>query len=496
MTSENVTHNNPLNRILPVGAPDRIEKKRGRPKEEYVPIPTIPDDRDIALQVIRVLAKPLAETIENPALWEVDKDNSNIQLIKLSNITDKVIHHDPESRGYFTHNSFFQNISKKHLSSTGMPGRKIREKGMAHFCTKKEAFEFSWILAFRLGIDFGKNYTITDPEETQAKHDNLNSQSGIVYDSNFEVLKELSNESDDIGLYFKQAATVPLLTAEEEVSLAKRIEAGRWARDELPSVAANNDRHVRKRIDKLAIVIEDGEEAREHLISANARLVISIVRKYLGRGVPFLDLIQEGNIGLMRAVKKFDYRRGNKFSTHATWWIRQAVSRAIREQARTIRLPVHLGDKINQVYNARRELKQKHGRDPSFEEIAELLHKPPAKVESLLQLSKFPISLSQTNDTGDGEGDEFEDFIEDTHAKNPEEETGKVLLKEQIREMLNQIPPREQRILELRHGLVDGQLYTLQEIGDRMGVTRERVRQLEAQGLRRLRTSRNKRALS
>jgi RNA polymerase primary sigma factor len=308
--------------------------------------------------------------------------------------------------------------------------------------------------------------------------------------------KFLASEPDTVGLYLNDSQEVPLLTAEEEVTLAKRIEAGRWARETLPNVATNNDRHVQKRIAKLTTVIENGEDALEHLIRANSGLVISVAKRYQGRGVPFSDLIQEGNIGLIRSTKKFDYRKGNKFSTYATWWIRQAVSRAIADQARTIRVPVHLGGQIKRVYKTQLQLQQMLDRDPTIEEIADYLHKNPAKVERLLEISRRPISLSQTHDMGDGDSDEFGEFIEDTNVAMPEEETDKNILKAQLIEILDHLPPRERRVLELRYGLIDGQAMTLGAVGLKMGVTRERVRQIEAKALKRLQYSSIKRQLT
>ncbi len=288
-------------------------------------------------------------------------------------------------------------------------------------------------------------------------------------------------ETDDtIGLYLKEVSRVPLLTAEEEVELAQRIERGRMAREEL----ARGNVSPRRRAE-LRKLIEDGWAAREHLITANSRLVISVAKKYMGRGVPFLDLIQEGNIGLIRATKKFDYRRGHKFSTYATWWIRQAVTRAIADQGRTIRVPVHMGDQINKLLRVQHQLTQKLGREPTLEEIAEALDVPPKKVENMIQVARRPLSLETPTD--DEEDSVLGDFIEDDEAAPPDDTATYNLLREHLNEVLNTLPPREVRILQLRYGLLDGQPYTLEEVGRKMGVTRERVRQIEAQALSRLR---------
>ncbi len=285
---------------------------------------------------------------------------------------------------------------------------------------------------------------------------------------------------DTIGLYLKEVGRVPLLTAEEEVELAQRIERGRLAREEL----ARGNVNPRRR-NELQKLIEDGWAAREHLITANSRLVISVAKKYMGRGVPFLDLIQEGNIGLIRAAKKFDYRRGHKFSTYATWWIRQAVTRAIADQGRTIRVPVHMGDQINKLLRVQHQLTQRLGRDPSVEELAGALDVTPQKVENMIQVARRPLSLETPTD--DEEDSVLGDFIQDEEVAAPDETATYNLLREHLDSVLNGLPPREVRILQLRYGLLDGQAYTLEEVGRKMGVTRERVRQIEAQALSRLR---------
>jgi RNA polymerase primary sigma factor len=282
---------------------------------------------------------------------------------------------------------------------------------------------------------------------------------------------------DTIGLYLKEVGRVPLLTAEQEVSLAKRIERGKLARESL----ARGVNDIRRR-SHLQSGIEDGWAAREHLITANSRLVISVAKKYMGRGVPFLDLIQEGNIGLIRAAKKFDYRRGHKFSTYATWWIRQAVTRAIADQGRTIRVPVHMGDQINKLLRVSHQLTQELGRDPSSDELGEALGVTSKKVENMIQVARRPLSLETPT-------------IEDEESPAPAEAATRNLLREQLEEVLGTLPPREVRILQLRYGLLDGQSYTLEEVGRKMGVTRERVRQIEAQALSRLRHPSHRRKL-
>ncbi|MBM3144545.1 MAG: sigma-70 family RNA polymerase sigma factor [Chloroflexi bacterium] len=287
--------------------------------------------------------------------------------------------------------------------------------------------------------------------------------------------------SDTIGLYIKEVGRVPLLTAVEEVDLAKRIERGRSSSQELAAgKLGKDDRFV------LQQFIRDGWAAREHLITANSRLVISVAKKYMGRGVPFLDLIQEGNIGLIRAAKKFDYHRGYKFSTYATWWIRQAVTRAIADQGRTIRLPVHMGDQINKLLRVRHHLTQELGRDPTIEELAIHLQVSPEKVEYMMRVARRPLSLEMPTD--DEADSVLGDFIPDEDSPPPDDKAIQNLLKEHLSTVLDNLPPREVRVLQLRYGLLDGQLYTLEEVGRKMGVTRERVRQIEAQALSRLRS--------
>jgi RNA polymerase primary sigma factor len=288
------------------------------------------------------------------------------------------------------------------------------------------------------------------------------------------------DSTDSIGLYLKEVSLVPLLTATEEVELAQRIEHGRTAREELARGKVSLPRRI-----ELRKSIEDGWSAREHLIKANSRLVISVAKKYMGRGVAFMDLIQEGNIGLIRSTKKYDYRRGNKFSTYATWWIRQAVTRAVADQGRTIRVPVHMADHINKLFRSQYLLTQRLGREPTVEEMAEALVVPAQKVENIIQIARRPLSLELP--TGDEEDSVLGDFIEDNEIIPPDEAATYALLREHLRDVLNELPAREARILKLRYGLLDGQAYTLEEVGRKVGVTRERVRQIEAQALNRLR---------
>jgi RNA polymerase primary sigma factor len=240
------------------------------------------------------------------------------------------------------------------------------------------------------------------------------------------------------------------------------------------------------RID-LQMVIDDADAAQEHLVKANSRLVISVAKKYIGRGVHFLDLIQEGNIGLIRAARKFEYQRGHKFSTYATWWIRQAVSRAVADQGRTIRVPVHMGDQINRLRRITMRLTQEMGRDPSIMELATAMETTPDKINTLIEVARRPISLETPTD--EDEESEIGDFVEDTSSPAPSELTDQEMLREHLAKALNRLPEREAKILQLRYGLFDGEQHTLEEVGKAIGVTRERVRQLEAQALNRLRRS-------
>jgi len=320
-----------------------------------------------------------------------------------------------------------------------------------------------------------------DLEEEDLNFD-LAQLSDLINDAGYQ---QALDTDDVVGLYLKEAGRVPLLTAEEEVTLAKRMEANVWAKARLAQ--ADEDTLPWSEEQSLRQLVADGDAAQEHLIRANARLVISVAKKYIGRGVPFLDLIQEGNIGLIRATNKFEYQRGHKFSTYATWWIRQAVSRAVADQGRTIRVPVHMGDQLNRMRRVQLQLLQELGRDPKIEELAIGMETTPDKVENLLEISRRPVSLeTPIDDEGDST---FGDFVEDASSPAPAEEVANHLLQEQIQQALDKLPSREAQILRLRYGLADGRVYTLEEVGQTIGVTRGRVRQLEAQALNRLRQS-------
>jgi RNA polymerase primary sigma factor len=293
---------------------------------------------------------------------------------------------------------------------------------------------------------------------------------------------------DTISLYLKEMARVPLLTSDEETVLAKRLEKGRKAAKRLRKVPYNSDEG-----DQLKAEVRDGDKARDHLIKANTRLVVSIAKKYMGQGVPFSDLIQEGNLGLMKAVEKFDYRRGYKFSTYATWWIRQAITRALADQGRTIRVPVHMSDRIRKLHQVSRQLEQTWGRKPTPEELAEEMDLEASKVRWMLRVSRHPVSLERP--VGEEEDSELGNFIEDEDAPTPPDAAYHHLLQEKLEDVLSTLTPREARILRLRFGLQNGRSYTLEEVGKKFGLTRERIRQIEGQALRKLRHPRRSRHL-
>lgn len=303
------------------------------------------------------------------------------------------------------------------------------------------------------------------------------------------TLDPVSSE-DTIGLYLKEMSRVPLLSNTEEIDIARRIERGREAKILLES---NAEHAARKKRAELEEAINDGLEARDHLIKANTRLVVSIAKRYINRGVPFLDLIQEGNLGLMKAVEKFEYKRGFRFSTYATWWIRQTITRSIADQGRTIRVPVHMVDRIRQLYKLTHELEQKLGRVPNSEELGNELGASSAKVEWMQRVSWLPLSLeSPVNDEDDSE---LGMFVEDDITPTPIQSTYTNLLAEKIEQVLTTLPPREARILKLRFGLDNGRTYTLEEVGRKFGLTRERIRQIEGKALSRLRHPRRARQL-
>jgi RNA polymerase primary sigma factor len=302
-----------------------------------------------------------------------------------------------------------------------------------------------------------------------------------AHEERLEPAEQPSGVGDSVRLYLQQIGETDLLTMQGEVDLSKRIELGKFAQLQL------DDGQALSRADRKVLLdlVDDGEKARAHLIQANLRLVVSVAKRYVGRGMSFLDLIQEGNIGLMKATDKFDYKRGFKFSTYATWWIRQAITRSISDQSRTIRLPVHVGETINRVRKTSHRLQQIYEREPTADEIGRAMDMTDEKVRQVLDVSRHPISLEAPVGQ-DGEAF-LGDFIEDSALPQPVELASHQLLKMQIAEALDKLSERERRIIVLRFGLEDGKFRTLEEVGREFGITRERIRQIEAKALRKLR---------
>ncbi len=294
---------------------------------------------------------------------------------------------------------------------------------------------------------------------------------------------------DPVGLYLKEMSRFPLLSVEEELGLAIRIEKARKARKKL-EIGGVEAAAKRRKIEPL---LADGQEARESLIKANTRLVVSIAKRFVGHGIPFLDLIQEGNLGLIKAVEKFDLHRGFRFSTYATWWIKQSITRAIADQGRTIRVPVHMVDRIRQVYKAERNLEQTLGRQPTVEEIANRLNLPVRKVQWTMKVAWQPLSLESP--VGENEDAELGQFIEDDVSLTPMQSAYQSMLRSKLAEVMEELSPRESQVLRWRFGLYDGHEYTLEEVGQKFGLTRERIRQIEGKALRSLRHPKKARIL-
>ena len=298
---------------------------------------------------------------------------------------------------------------------------------------------------------------------------------------------------DPVRMYLKEIGKVPLLSAEEEIELAQKMETGNVAAEKIQILKSRIEEtddeaekeEIRAEIKELQKDEGVGAEAKKRLAEANLRLVVSIAKRYVGRGMLFLDLIQEGNLGLIKAVEKFDYRKGYKFSTYATWWIRQAITRAIADQARTIRIPVHMVETINKLIRVSRQLLQELGREPAPEEIAEVMNMPVDRVREILKISQEPVSLETP--IGEEEDSHLGDFIKDDNVPVPADAAAFTLLKEQLEEVLGTLTEREQKVLTLRFGLEDGRARTLEEVGKEFNVTRERIRQIEAKALRKLR---------
>lgn len=336
------------------------------------------------------------------------------------------------------------------------------------------------VLRISDGDDEDDDIILDDEDEVEVEKIDLSVPEGVSVE-------------DPIRMYLKEIGKVPLLSADEEIELAQKMEAGSVAVEKIPllkeRLAETGDEQekeeIQAEIKALQLDVDRGSDAKKRLAEANLRLVVSIAKRYVGRGMLFLDLIQEGNLGLIKAVEKFDYRKGYKFSTYATWWIRQAITRAIADQARTIRIPVHMVETINKLIRVSRQLLQELGREPTPEEIAEEMKMPVERVREILKISQEPVSLETP--IGEEEDSHLGDFIKDDNVPVPADAAAFTLLKEQLEEVLGTLTEREQKVLTLRFGLEDGRARTLEEVGKEFNVTRERIRQIEAKALRKLR---------
>ncbi|PWB51967.1 MAG: RNA polymerase subunit sigma [Anaerolineales bacterium] len=323
--------------------------------------------------------------------------------------------------------------------------------------------------------------TDAEPDLTKLESSGLDLNPSILETSFLPSLENISAD-DSVGLYLKEMSRVPLLSLEEEVSLAQRIERAKQAKARLTKLSVKGSLRLRQELEG---IIQDGVLAREHLIKANTRLVVSVAKKYIGRGVAFLDLIQEGNLGLMKAVSKFEYQRGFRFSTYATWWIRQTITRSIADQSRTIRIPVHMTDRLRIMYKAAHKLEQSFGRPPTQDELCLEIGVCHDKLRWMIEVARIPVSLESP--VGDEDDTELGMFVEDTITPSPSQTTYDNMLRERVEQVLSTLSPREARILRLRFGLENGHPYTLEEVGHKFGLTRERIRQIEGKALRRLR---------
>lgn len=336
------------------------------------------------------------------------------------------------------------------------------------------------VLRISDGDDEDDDIILDDEDEVEVEKIDLSVPEGVSVE-------------DPVRMYLKEIGKVPLLSADEEIELAQKMEAGSVAVEKIPllkeRLAETGDEQekeeIQAEIKALQLDADRGSDAKKRLAEANLRLVVSIAKRYVGRGMLFLDLIQEGNLGLIKAVEKFDYRKGYKFSTYATWWIRQAITRAIADQARTIRIPVHMVETINKLIRVSRQLLQELGREPTPEEIAEEMKMPVERVREILKISQEPVSLETP--IGEEEDSHLGDFIKDDNVPVPADAAAFTLLKEQLEEVLGTLTEREQKVLTLRFGLEDGRARTLEEVGKEFNVTRERIRQIEAKALRKLR---------
>ena len=336
----------------------------------------------------------------------------------------------------------------------------------------------------RMGIELAsEDLSLVLPEETESVEEEMEELPSEETDP--AMLADTLPTDDPVRMYLKEIGQVELLTQEQEVALARTMEAGREAQTQLDEMEKSGEEIPPELKKELQRQIRKGKRARESLTEANLRLVVSIAKRFANRGMSLLDLIQEGNIGLIRAVEKFDFTRGYKFSTYATWWIRQAISRAIADQARTIRVPVHMVETLNKVLRTSRMLQQELGREPTPEEIGEVLDMTPERVQNALTITQEPVSLDTP--IGEEEDSHLGDFIPDEGALEPSEAAARTLMREEILKLLDTLTPREAEVIRLRFGLKDGNSWTLDQVGKRFHVTRERIRQIEAKALRKLR---------
>jgi len=427
-------------------------------------------------------------------LWATDPHSGNGRLIPRKSLEWLLVPVGSKAPNERASKNSMSTIVKEwdQLHKEGL-GRNVDGWGHHVMLTEEEAVRLLWFIhrhvgtpRMRVRVLITKVDSYKGPVYTQYQEPERREESVFID----EAVRELVKKDDLTGIYFKEVAETDLLIQEEEIELAKRIERGKRAQELLEIKGRNLSSMVRE---KHELLIKDGQAARDHLIKANGRLVISIARKYIGGPVPFLDLIQEGNIGLMTTVEKFDWRRGLKFSTYATWWIRQAITRAVAEKGRTIRLPVYMHDEIGRMVKVVRRFVQEWARRPTPEEIAEIMgHKLP-KVKLMLRAATLPVSLATP--AGEDEEGELGDFIEDENARVPMDSVSENMMRDKIEEVLATLSPREARIIRLRFGLYNGPALTLEEIGVKFGVSRERIRQIEGKALRRLRHPRRSRTL-
>ena len=374
------------------------------------------------------------------------------------------------------------------LISLGKESGKLQVEEVTHYFEKdSEEYRTVVLELEHKGIEIVNPLDLDDdfPEDEDnidIPHDDIIEEEIDI--ENFDILPSTIKYDDPVRMYLKEIGKIQLLTFDEETKLAGIIVTGNQAKEQIKAIEEEGYDIPESDLEKLRELVRKGEIAEKKLIEANLRLVVSIAKKYVGRGLQFLDLIQEGNMGLMKAVEKFDSDRGFKFSTYATWWIRQAITRAVADQARTIRIPVHMVETINKLVRVQRQLVQELSREPSPEEVADRMGIPVEKVQQIQKIAQEPISLEAP--VGEEEDSSLGDFISDPTALDPYEYTAQEMLKKELNEVLQGLTDREEKVLRMRFGLLDGRQRTLEEVGREFGVTRERIRQIEAKALRKL----------